>query len=265
MKKFFCAAAIAAIGVCSVIPFGGCKLGDANVEYTLSEDGTYYIVSGVSGDKRGLTEYDVPATYCAEEGGEALPVKQIGYEAFFECNKLTRVTLPDSIEKIDVRAFAKCAFSQFIIPESVTEICFGAFGMCEALTEVTIPQSVTKLEPLAFAYCIRLKTACVKANITVLEDQVLCNTVASYGGNVYTNTALKSVYLSASIKKICNTALSGNVLTDIYFAGSKEQWNELYFYENVKDETSENGNKENRLEKSDVIDSSVTIHYNAKF
>ena len=240
-------------------------MGEANVTYALSEDGTYYIVSGVSGNKRGLTEYDVPATYCAEEGGEALPVKQIGYEAFFECYKLTSVTLPDSIEKIGERAFAKTAIKQFTIPEKVTRICFGAFGMCESLTEITVPQSVTTLEPLAFAYCTSLQTACVKADITVLDDKVFCNSVVAMGDNLYIHTSLKSVYLSASIKKICKTALAGNIITDIYFAGSEEQWNELYFYENVADENNAGSFKESRLEKNEVMDDSVKIHFNAQF
>ena len=262
MKKFICIAAIIIVGICSALSFSGCKVGKAYVDYTLSEDGTYYIVKGVSGDKRGLTEYEVPATYCAEEGGETLPVQEIGDEAFFECYNLAKVTIPNSITKIGVRAFAKCSFKQFTIPESVTEICFGAFGMCEYLTEITLPSSVTTLEPLAFAYCTGLKTACVKADVTDLKDRVFYNSVATVGNDVYTHTALKTVYLSASITKICNTALAGNIIKDIYFAGSEEQWNALYFYENV---TSGNAVEEKRLEKSDVIDGSVNIHFNAEF
>lgn len=253
MKKFVCAAAAVAVGICSLVSFGGCKVGEAKVEYALSEDETYYIVSGVSGDKRGLTSFDVPA----EVDGK--PVKEIGYEAFFECNKLTRVTLPDSIGKIGERAFARCSFSQFTIPDGVTEIGYGAFGMCEQLTEITIPESVSSIAPLAFAYCTSLEKAVVNANITVLEDKVFYNSTAVHSGNIYTNTSLTSVYLSASIKKIRDTALAGNLITHIYFAGSQEQWDELYFYRTEQDESKPEGYREVRLEKKDVLSDSIKI------
>ncbi len=265
MKKFVCAAAVAAVGACSLFTFGGCKAGEAYVEYTLSEGGDYYIVSGVSGDKRGLTSYEVPATYSAEEGGELLPVKEIGYEAFFNCYDLERVTLPDTIEKIGVRAFAKCGLSQFTIPDSVTEIEFGAFGMCESLTQITVPQSVEKLGSLAFFCCTSLETAYVKGNISVLNEKTFYNSVVTQGGNVFSETSLTAVYLPASLKKIHTTALSGNAITDIYFAGSEAQWDELYFFEMVEKQDKKGEYEEKRIEKDSAISSKVKIHCNYEF
>ena len=259
MKKFICAAAVIAVGLCSAVTFGGCKPGEAYVEYTLSEDGTYYIVSGVSGDKRGLKEFVVP------EEVDGKPVREIGDGAFFQCYYLTVVTLNDNIEKIGESAFAYCSFSQFTIPDSVTEICYGAFGACGKLVEITIPESVTTLKPLAFYHCSSLEKAYVKANVTVLEDGVFYNPVYNEGGNTYTDTSLKSVYLSANITKIRSTALAGNFLTDIYFAGTEEQWNDLYFFNMVEDEKKPGEYKENRLEKSDVLSSSVKVTWDAEF
>lgn len=265
MKKFICAAAVLAVGISSAVSFGGCKSGEAYVQFTLSEDGTYYIVSGVSGDKRGLTSYDVPATYSAKDGGEMLPVKEIDDYAFYQCYDLKRLTLPDSIKKLGARAFAFCSFSSFIVPEGVTFIGNGAFGACKKLTEITVPESVKTLEPLAFYGCAALKKAYVKADIGVLEDKVFYNSVLSQGGNTYTDTSLTSVYLSASITKICDTALQGNFISDIYFAGTEQQWNELYFFNMVDDEDNPGEKKENRLEKSAVLSSGVNVHYNVEF
>lgn len=242
MKKFICAAAIAAVGIMSIIGFGGCNAGEAHVEYTLSEDGTYYIVSGVSGDKRGLTKYDVPAEY-AKEGGELLPVKEIGAMAFRRCTSLRSVTIPDT----------------------VTKISYASFSNCESLTEITIPESVTALESSAFSYCPNLKTAYVKAEITVLEDKVFYNSVASFGGSSYSNTALTKVYLPATLEKIHIEALRGNSITDIYFAGSEEQWNDLYFYDMVLKQDNNDEYEEKRYKKKDVLHSSVNVHYNVQF
>ena len=265
MKKFICAAAVAAVGLMSVISLGGCKVGDAYVEYTLSESGDYYIVSGVSGDKLGLTSYDVPASYCEVEGGEALPVKEIGDQAFYDCYALKEVTIPDTIEKIGTLAFAKCGFTEFEIPDSVIEIGGGAFGLCESLTEITVPASVEKLGNMAFYCCTSLETAYVKASITVLEDQVFFNKVEAQGGNVFSETSLTKVYLPASLEKINATALSGNAITDIYFAGTEEQWNDLYFFRMVKKEGKEDEYEEKKIEKSAAINKNVKIHYNVGF
>lgn len=264
MKKFICAAAVVAVGIMSTISFGGCTTGAASVEYTLSEDGTYYIVSGVSGDKQGLTSYDVPAEYSAEEGGVALPVKEIGTEAFYRCSSLTSITIPDTIEVIGERAFVQCSFSKFTIPDSVTEIRFGAFGMCDSLTEITIPESVSVLESRAFAYCTGLEKAYVKANITDLPARVFYNSVASHGGSVYTKTSLTQVYLPATLQKIHSEALFGNYITDLYFAGNEEQWSLLYFYNIEEDEDTPGEYKENRLEKGAVI-KNVNVHFNVEF
>ncbi|MCM1545683.1 MAG: leucine-rich repeat domain-containing protein [Clostridiales bacterium] len=265
MKKFICAAAIAAVGICSTVSFGGCKTGKAYVEYKLSEGGDYYIVSGVSGDKLGLTSYEVPASYSAEEGGELLPVKEIGEGAFMQCYNLESLTLPDTVEKLGERAFVFCNFKSFTIPESVNFIGNRAFGACKSLTEITIPESVTTLETMAFYSCSSLEKAVVKADITVLEDMVFCNPVYNQGGNTYTDTALTKVYLSASITKIRDTALAGNFISDIYFAGSEAQWDDVYFFNMVDDENNSGSKKENRLEKSTVMSGGVKMHYDAEF
>lgn len=268
MKKFICAAAVVAAGILPIISFGGCKAGEAHVEYTLSESGDYYIVSGVSGDRLGLTSYEVPATYSEGEDGESLPVKEIGDEAFYECFDLTHITIPDTIVRIGTLAFAKCGFSQFTIPEGVTEIAGGAFGMCNSLTEITVPASVQTLGNLAFYSCTSLKKAYIKdgeSSITVLNEKVFFNTVVTHGGNVFSETSLTELYLPASLEKIHVTALSGNAITDIYFAGTEEQWNNLYFFEMVKKEGKEDEYEEKKVEKSSALNSKVNIHCDVEF
>ncbi len=263
MKKFICAAAAIAAGIMSVISLGGCKVGEAYVEYTLSESGDYYIVSGVSGDKLGLKSYEVPATY-PEGDGNAKPVKEIGDRAFYQCYQLKNVTIPDTIEKIGRLAFAQCNFSEFVIPDSVTEIGGGAFGLCQSLTEITVPASVEKLGNMAFYCCPSLEKAYVKGSITVLEEKVFFNKVETQGGNVFSETSLTEVYLPASLEKIHASAFSGNMITDIYFAGTEEEWNNVYFFQMVKKEGKEDEYEEKRVEKSTAI-KNVQMHFNAGF
>ena len=239
--------------------------GEASVNYTLSEDGTHYIVSGVSGNRGSFVSCEIPSEYSAEEGGTLLPVTEIGDEAFMRCYSLSFVTLPDTIEKIGMRAFGDCGFRNFTIPESVTSIGYAAFGRCTSLTEIVIPQSVTEIGELAFAYCNSLQTVVLKANVTELKIKTFANSYKMNAGELYTNTSLKAVYLPATLKKIYRDALDGNIIDDIYFAGSEAEWDELYFYEKVKKEGTENEYVEKRVEKSALLGANVNMHFNAQY
>ena len=264
MKKLLsliCSIALLAVAAFSLSACGG----EAYVNYKLSEDGTHYIVSGVSGNKRALKSYEVPSAYSAEEGGDLLPVTEIGDEAFMRCGSLASVTLPDTIEKIGTRAFMDCAFRNFTIPESVTYIGYGAFGKCVMLEEIVIPESVTQIDALAFAYCSSLETVVVNANVTEFKPKVFANSYAVSGGQVYTDTSLKSIYLPSSLQKIYFNAMDGNIIDDIYFAGSEAQWDELYFYETVLKEGTDDEYVEKIVEKAAVIGTKVNVHFNAQY
>ena len=67
-------------------------------------------------------------------------VTSIGYKAFYRCEGLTSIT----------------------IPNSVTSIGNGAFCRCSGLTSVTIPNSVTSIGDDAFYHCSGLKKVIVK-------------------------------------------------------------------------------------------------------
>ena len=82
---------------------------------------------------------------------------------------------------------------------------------------------------------------------------------------MYTNTSLTKVYLPATLKKIYSNALDGNMLEDIYFAGSEQQWDELYFYERGMKEGTQDEYEERRLKKEDVIGNKVNVHFNAEY
>ncbi|MDE7076864.1 MAG: leucine-rich repeat domain-containing protein [Clostridia bacterium] len=266
MKKL-AVAALSAACILSAAVFGGCDSGEATVNYKLSEDGTHYIVSGVTGNLRALTRYDVPSTYCEEEGGQALPVTEIGNDAFMNCTRLSEVTIPDTVTRIGGRAFARCALEYVTIPESVITIDFCAFGDNSYLKEITVPESVEFLGELAFYRCTSLKTAVVKANIEMLGYRTFFNSAYSHAQTLYINSMLEKVYLPSTLKKIHVSALAGNKITDIYFAGSEEQWNQMYFYDVVKkvvdgQETEET--EERKYDKKYVM-GAAQVHFNSEF
>ncbi len=100
--------------------------------YTLSDDNTYYIVSDVGAcDDANIT---IPHEV------DAIPVKEIGKEAFFECSFLVNITIPDGVTSIGDNAFWGCSsMTSITIPDSVTSIGNGIFSYCSSLTSITIP------------------------------------------------------------------------------------------------------------------------------
>lgn len=257
MKKFVCAVS-AAIAAVSALAMVGCG-GTAEVNYTLSDDGTYYIVSGVSGNRSSLKNYEIPSTY----GDENLPVKRIGADAFRNCT-LYSVIIPDSVNVIGARAFMGSKLLSVEIPDGVTAIKAGAFAQCKSLTEVTVPESVTELGIMAFAYCTSLERAYLKCQVEYLPDGLLENSVASSGGNTFTDTKLTQVYISSSVKKINVTAFKGNFVTDIYYAGSEQEWSRLYFYTFEQVEGKEEP-VEKQIEKSEALPDTLIVHCNYIF
>ena len=100
------------------------------LEYTLSDDGASYIVTGLG--ECTDTEIVIPSIY------KGLPVTSIGNVAFFGCSSLTSVEIPDSVTSIGEFAFAYCSsLTSVVIGDSVTSIDGHAFWDCDSLTSVT--------------------------------------------------------------------------------------------------------------------------------
>ena len=93
---------------------------------------------------------DIPSTL----GGK--PVTKIGNSAFYYCEKLAYVSIPDSVTSIGACAFDGCALEELTIPDGVTEIGTSAFDGCHSLRSVTLGSDVTSLARRSFAYCTNL-------------------------------------------------------------------------------------------------------------
>ena len=127
--------------------------------YTLSDDETYYIVSGIG----TCTDTDVviPSTY------NDLPVTSIGEDAFSYCTSLTNITIPNSVTSIGYAAFMYCeSLTSITIPSSVSSIGSAAFMYCYSLTSITIPSSVTNIGEYAFYSCDSLTNITIPSNVT---------------------------------------------------------------------------------------------------
>lgn len=155
-------------------------------EFTLSEDGTYYVITGMN--DTSVTSVTIPTFY-----GDH-PVKEIADYAFIDCSDLVSVTVSDSITLIHSYAFVGCDMlkdiivdennanyksddgnlyskdgkvliqyarakseTSFTIPTGVTVIGEGAFMSATKLESITIPVGVTEIANDAFYSCSSLK------------------------------------------------------------------------------------------------------------
>lgn len=130
------------------------------LEFTLSDDGTYYIVSGIGTCTD--TELLIPDTY------EGLPVKSVGENAFARNTKITGVTLPEGITSIGNSAFLSTNLTEIVFPDSVTHIGEEAFAFCNELTEVTIGDNVIELGDFAFYCSQKLTNVYVGKNVAAI-------------------------------------------------------------------------------------------------
>lgn len=117
-------------------------------EYFSSKDGILYDVTGETliYCPECRTEVDIP------EG-----VKVIEYAAFFNC-QMTRVSLPETLERIGIGGFEHCESLPYIeFPASLIEIDSWGFDHCLSLEEVTCGKGVKTLGSAVFQYCSSLR------------------------------------------------------------------------------------------------------------
>ena len=149
-------------------------------------------------------------------------VKSIGNRAFYECKSLQSITIPNSVTSIGKEAFSCCESLQSItIPNSVKSIGNYAFRNCESLQSVTIPNSVTSIGNKAFNDCKSLQSITIPNSVKSIGDGAfrecdslqsitIPNSVTSIGEGAFsTCVSLQSVTIPNSVRNIGNHAFFG--------------------------------------------------------
>lgn len=189
MKKKIISIILAATVVFSELPYAGANdlFNKADIAYAsttvkknIKNNGTIkYVI-----EKEGIV-----VKGCVDEGIKTLtiPEKINGYKvvaidesAFEDCYRLTKVTLPDSIKRIEKCAFMDCfRMKQINLPKKLVSIAEMAFYGCDSLQNVTFPQSLKKIGAWAFAGCKKFTKISIGQNLGSIGEGAFadCNGV----------------------------------------------------------------------------------------
>ena len=110
---------------------------------------------------------------CGRLTSLTLPVgiTSIGYDAFAYCSGLTSLTLPAGITSIGEYAFYGCSgLTSLTLPAGITSIGEYAFSRCSGLTSLTLPAGITSIDKYAFSGCSRLTSLTLPAGITSIGE-----------------------------------------------------------------------------------------------
>ena len=163
LSMFLMASAKKNLSMCSFRLFGlkvpHCEL-PKEVEVLSTEVTEEDIKNGIQ-DEFGVTyskdgerllkapRWNLPGHYMIKEG-----TKVICNKAFYECQSLTSINIPDSVTSIGNSAFSSCtSLTSINIPDSVISIEDYAFCGCTSLTSINIPDSVTSIGDKTFEIC----------------------------------------------------------------------------------------------------------------
>ena len=131
--------------------------------------GSYY--DSYSNEYTGSVTIPSSVTY----SGTTYSVTSIRDYAFYYCDGLTEVTIPNSVTSIGSYAFCACrGLTSITIPNSVTSIGDDAFRGCSGLTSITIPNSVTSIRDYAFFGCSGLTSVTIPNSVTSIGNYAFC-------------------------------------------------------------------------------------------
>ena len=120
-------------------------------------------------------------------------VTSIGERAFSDCTNLTSVMIPGSVTSIGYKAFYNCSsLTMVTIGDSVTSIGEDAFFGCDSLISVTIGDSVTSIGSHAFLWCYKLVEVRNLSGLTITKGSSDNGHVGDYALDVYTDATTPS-------------------------------------------------------------------------
>ena len=123
----------------AILPFTSALAFDFEVNgiyYNILSDNKVEVTSGT---KKYVGDVIIPKSV---KYGNIYKVIQIGNRAFYGCEELTSIEIPNSVLTIGGSAFQNCGLKGIQIPNSVDSVASSAFAKCNELKNVIIGSGV---------------------------------------------------------------------------------------------------------------------------
>ena len=114
----------------------------------------------------------------------------IAERAFYGCNSLESIVIPNSVTDIGEGAFEQSGLKSISLPESITSIPENMCRRCWKLESAIIPDSVRYIGNSAFENCIRL------------VDISIPQSVIGIGEFAFSKTIIKTLFLPSNLKTV---------------------------------------------------------------
>ncbi len=103
----------------------------------------------------------------------------MGEFAFFLCDKLKSISIPNGITRIEPDTFLGCDLLQHVdIPYTVVSIGKEAFMNCHSLKRLTIPNGVKEIGESAFEGCNKLEKVIIPESVKHIGQNAFNSTLA---------------------------------------------------------------------------------------
>ena len=143
---------------------------------------------------------------------ETKDISLIGQSAFYRCQNLLEIEIPDTVNRIYSSAFQDCNnLAKVKLPNTITEINSYMFQECSNLVSVNIPESVTTIYSLAFSYCSNLETLEIPKNVLNISGDAFkgCSNLTSLTVNAENTKYDSRNNCNAIIETETNTLIAG--------------------------------------------------------
>lgn len=172
------------------------------IYYDITNDAGPYEVAVTNRDTYswGHNSYsgDIVIPETVTYSGIIYSVTSIGGNAFYYCDSLTSIVIPNSVTSIGSDAFHSCrSLTSIEIPNAVTTIGEGAFSWCLNLTSIEMPNSVISIGSQAFLNCINLVSIIIPNSVISIKEETF-----------YGCTSLKTIEIPNSVTSIGYSAFS---------------------------------------------------------
>ena len=183
----------------------------------------------------------------------------IANEAFYGCNNVTSIDIPDGLKFIGKSSFSGCKSIEYItMPDSIEIIGANAFSSCQSLKAISVPDNVSCINPSTFYDCKTLTVISFGSGLTSIGQYAL-----------YNCKSLTSVKIPDNVKVIAKYAFNNcEMLSSVVLPADIENVDEMAFYgcKNLKYVfygASESAWKNILIDSGNYPLTSAFIHYNA--